>query len=117
MRSSYAVTAPAVRGQCPLLGRTICPTAIGREEDVRQGWRKEQICRAWEWPQLGLINPDGDVTDAEAIAAIIPITGATFACSTAFAPKSSASSINELQMVTKEVVETARETLVIGPGL
>jgi hypothetical protein len=25
--------------------------------------------------------------------------------------------INELQTVTKEVVETARETLVIGPGL
>jgi hypothetical protein len=29
---------------------------------------------ARQWPQLGLINPDGDFTDAEAIAAIIRIT-------------------------------------------
>jgi hypothetical protein len=29
---------------------------------------------ACQWPQLGVINPDGDFTDAEAIAAIIRIT-------------------------------------------
>ena len=32
---------------------------------------------AQQWPQLGLINPDGDFTDAEAIAAIIRITGSS----------------------------------------
>ena len=30
---------------------------------------------ACQWPQLGGINPDGDFTDAEAIAAIIRNTG------------------------------------------
>jgi len=33
---------------------------------------------ACQWPQLGVINPDGDFTDAEAIAAIIRNIGGNF---------------------------------------
>jgi hypothetical protein len=31
-----------------------------------------------QWPKLGIINPDGDFTDAEAIAAITRNTGGNF---------------------------------------
>jgi hypothetical protein len=73
---------------------------------------------ARQWPQLGLTNQDGDFTDAEAIAAIIRITGGNFRLLHRLCTEiQRILQINELQTVTKEVVETARETLVIGPGL
>ncbi len=73
---------------------------------------------AWEWPQLGVINPDGDFTDAEAIAAIIGNTGGNFRLLHRLCTEiQRILQINQLQTVTKEVEETARETLMIGPGL
>jgi hypothetical protein len=69
------------------------------------------------WAQLGINNPDSDFTDAEAIAAIIRITGGNFRLLHRLCTGiQRILRINELQTVTKEVVETARETLVIGPG-
>jgi hypothetical protein len=67
---------------------------------------------------LGLINPDGDFTDAEALAAIIRITGGNFRLLHRLCTEiQRIPQINELRTVTKEVVETARETLVIGLGI
>ena len=67
---------------------------------------------ACQWPQLGVINPDGDFTDAEAIAAIIRNTGGNFRLLHRLCTEiQRILQINQLQTVTKEVVETARETL------
>lgn len=57
-----------------------------------------QVILAHKWAQLGLTLSEGDFTDAEAVAAIVRILR-----------------INEMLTVTKEVVEAARESLVIGP--
>ena len=73
---------------------------------------------AWEWPQLGVSNPDEDLSDAEAIAAIIGNTGGNFRLLHRLCTEiQRIRQINQLQTVTKEVIETDRETLMIGPGL
>ncbi len=57
-----------------------------------------------------------DFTDAEAVAAIVRITGGNFRLiQRLFTQIERLLQINEMRTVTKEVVEAARESMVIGP--
>jgi hypothetical protein len=63
------------------------------------------------------LTPD-DFTDAEAVAAIIRITDGNFRLVQRLCSQiARILAINALHMVTAEVVEVARESLVIGPLL
>ena len=67
------------------------------------------------WSKLGLTLSADDFTDAEAIAAVARITGGNFRLvQRLFAQIQRIMEINNLSTITREVVETARESLVIG---
>jgi hypothetical protein len=68
-----------------------------------------------KWQQLGLSLDPGDFTDAESVAAIIRITNGNFRLlQRLLSQVERVLQINELRFVTKEVVEAARELLIIG---
>jgi DNA transposition AAA+ family ATPase len=67
------------------------------------------------WQRLGFTLSPTDFTDAEAVAAIARITGGNFRLvQRLFTQIERLLEINRLRAVTKEVVEAARESLVIG---
>lgn len=69
-----------------------------------------------KWEQLGLTLDLADYTDAEALAAIIRIVGGNFRLLERLMSQiERVMKINEVRTLTKEVVETAREALIIGP--
>jgi hypothetical protein len=69
-----------------------------------------------QWQQLGLGGAPDDFTDTEAVAAVVRITGGNFRLLHRLLTQvERILAINELRTVTKEVVEAAREGLVIGP--
>lgn len=72
---------------------------------------------AHQWEKLGLTVDSSDFTDAEAMATVLRITGGNFRLiQRLFAQVERIMQINGLQTVTKEVVEAARESLIIGPN-
>ncbi|MFZ0185335.1 MAG: AAA family ATPase [Trebonia sp.] len=67
------------------------------------------------WSKLSLTLSADDFTDAEALAAVARITGGNFRLvQRLFAQIQRIMEINNLSTITREVVETARESLVIG---
>ncbi len=67
------------------------------------------------WRRLGLALDDADFTDAQAIASIVRITGGNFRLlHRLFVQIGRILKINGLSVITDEVVEAARSTLVIG---
>lgn len=67
------------------------------------------------WSKLSLTLSADDFTDTEAIAAVARITGGNFRLvQRLFAQIQRIMEINNLSTITKEVIETARESLVIG---
>jgi DNA transposition AAA+ family ATPase len=68
------------------------------------------------WQDLGLRVASGEFTDPEAIAAVVRITSGNLRLvQRLFAQLSRILEINKLTSVTKAAVETARESLIIGP--
>jgi DNA transposition AAA+ family ATPase len=69
----------------------------------------------WKWEQWGMTLRREDFTDEEAIAAVIRITSGNFRLlGRLLTQVERILQINELHTVTREVVEAARESLVIG---
>lgn len=67
------------------------------------------------WQQLGLRLSEDDFTDEETVAAIMRITGGNLRLlQRLYTQIERVLRINELSVVTREVVETARDSLVIG---
>jgi DNA transposition AAA+ family ATPase len=74
-----------------------------------------QFVLAHHWTTLGLTLDGTDFTDSEAIAAIVRITGGNFRLlQRLFAQIGRLLTLNGLHTLTKEVVEAARECLIIG---
>jgi hypothetical protein len=74
-----------------------------------------QFVLAHHWTVLGLTLDGTDFTDSEAMAAIIRITGGNFRLlQRLFAQIGRLLTLNGLHTLTKEVVEAARECLLIG---
>jgi DNA transposition AAA+ family ATPase len=67
------------------------------------------------WAKLGLTLSADDFTDTEALATVVRITSGNFRLvQRLLAQAHRIMEINKLSTVTKEVLETARESLVIG---
>jgi DNA transposition AAA+ family ATPase len=76
--------------------------------------QEQAFVLARHWPELGL-GDTSDFTTSEAVAAITRITSGNFRLTCRLVTQiQRVLDINHLSVVTKEVVEAARESLVIG---
>jgi DNA transposition AAA+ family ATPase len=74
-----------------------------------------RVVLAYKWQQLGLTLVPDDFTDAEAMAAIIRVTSGNFRLvHRLFSQIERVRQINGLRAITPEVVDAARQSLVIG---
>jgi hypothetical protein len=74
-----------------------------------------RLVLAYKWQRLGLTLIPDDFTNAEAMAAIIRVTGGNFRLvHRLFSQIERVLEINELQVITPDVVEVARQSLMIG---
>ena len=74
-----------------------------------------QFILAHHWERFGLRLEHTDFSDSEAVASIIRITGGNFRLlQRLFAQIGRILEVNQLSSITREVVEAARECLVIG---
>jgi DNA transposition AAA+ family ATPase len=72
---------------------------------------------AYQWQQLGLVFDPDDASDVAALALAAQVTRGNFRLiERLFAQVERILSVNQLRQVSPEVVEAAREGLVIGPG-
>jgi hypothetical protein len=89
---------------------------VGFAPTLRPLGPEEMQCgRAHPWTALGLTRDGPECTDSEAIAAIVRLTGGHFRfVQRLFAQIGRLLTLNGLPTVTKDVVEAARECLIIG---
>jgi DNA transposition AAA+ family ATPase len=68
------------------------------------------------WRELGLQVPSGEFNDPDAVAVVVRTTGGNFRLiQRLFAQITRILDVNQMDVVTKDVVEAARRSLIIGP--
>jgi hypothetical protein len=73
------------------------------------------VCKlSAQWPEMGVVLPTAGITDQQAVAAIIRITGGNFRLHHRPLSQIERILVNCLSHVTVAVVDAARESLVIG---
>ncbi|MBF0228525.1 MAG: AAA family ATPase [Desulfamplus sp.] len=89
---------------------------VGFVHDFRPLSQEEiQFILKYKWDELGTSLDPSDFTDTEAVASIIRITAGNFRLIHRLCLQfSRLMEINEMTIITKELVETARKSLVIG---
>ncbi len=106
MTTVYGVRSPYVPSNC---------TKTADEPGISVHDELDYAVLTRHWRRLGLALDDADFTDAQAVASIARITGGNFRLlHRLFVQIERILKINGLSVITADVVEAARSTLVIG---